>query len=78
MSLAAVPPVMPDFHLCSSSYGTGIAAGDCYIASTMLVVGNILQLYAVNDPRRDFYVPFQAAHGRWWDSSRSVESDIGY
>ena len=63
-SLRAIPPVLPDFHICDQRYGLNLNPIDCNLAGSALPAGASAVPYAVDTSGARFALPLSVQHGK--------------
>ena len=64
-SLPAIPPVLPDFHICDQRYGFNVDPADCNVAARGLPAGASEVPYAVNTGGAAHVLPVSIKHGNY-------------
>ena len=63
LSLQAVAPNVPDFHICDQRYGQNLNPIDCDFARRLMPAGASAVPYAVDTSGARFALPFSMQHG---------------
>ena len=62
-SLQAIPPSLPDYHICDQRYGQNLNLRDCDLARRSMPAGASAVPYAVDTSGARFALPFSIQHG---------------
>ena len=62
-SLQAIPPSLPDYHICDQRYGENLNLLDCDLARRSMPAGASAVPYAVDTSETRFALPFSMQHG---------------
>lgn len=59
----AIPPTLPDYHICDQRYGNNLNLIDCDSARRLMPAGASAVPYTVDTSGARFALPFSMQHG---------------
>ena len=62
-SFQAIPPALPDYHICDQRYGQNFNLIDCDFARSSMPAGVSAVSYTIDTSGARFALPFSMQHG---------------